>query len=391
MSRSILPSPRALRLCLGLLAAAGAGALPALAEEQRSPTPVLSLLAGGDVTLGYHLSEFFTELRERGIQDEGVLRTYPFRHIAERTRRADLFWVNLEGTLTRHREPLEKNFNFRADPADVEILVEAGVDVVCLANNHAFDFGRDGLRETLKTLKRAKLASYGAGMDLEAARRPAVVRQGELSIGFLGYVYLGPESIEPVEIYATQNKAGVAGTHGDLERLAGWVDGDVRKLREDVDLVLVSFHWGREGSHVALPYQRRLARAAATAGADLVVGHHPHALQGYETLGPTLVAYSLGNLMFAGNWSPTARDAALLEFLVTRGADGRLEFTHRFHPIAVDRLPDFPFQPWFHEEVQAARVRRQMECYSQARRDVDCAMPRPDAPGSSGGDDGHRW
>ena len=136
---------------------------------------------------------------------EQELHRYPFLNIAELTRQADLFWINLEGTLTRTTTPVPKNFNFRAEPEDVAILQEAGIDVVSLANNHAFDFGSAGLVETLSTLEAAGIAAHGAGLDLASARRPALLRRNGISVGFLGYVYLGPGSIEPPSIYATRH------------------------------------------------------------------------------------------------------------------------------------------------------------------------------------------
>ena len=371
---------------LGALLCAGPG-------PEAGEAPRVSVLAGGDVTLGAHLPEFLDELRQRGERNEAALRGYPFRRIGKRTRRADIFWINLEGALTHQTEKIEKNFSFRADPAAVRILVQAGVDVACLANNHAFDFGARGLQETLDTLRDAGIAVYGAGRDLAAARRPALVERHGVSLGFIGYVYLGPASIEPAAIYATAGTPGVAGTHGDADRLAGWVDTDVRALRERVDVVLVSFHWGREGSHVVLPYQRRLARVAARAGADLIVGHHPHALQGSETIGRTFVAYSLGNLMFAGNWNPTFKDAALLEMQAAPAEPGGAGHVVRFLPIAVDDLPEAPFQPWFRTGDDARRVLRQIDCYSGATADGECdagglaETPEPRAgPTESGGE-----
>jgi poly-gamma-glutamate synthesis protein (capsule biosynthesis protein) len=339
------------------------------------------LLAGGDVTLGHHLPEFFDELRRRGSVSAEDLRRYPFKQIAPVTRAADIFLVNLEATLTLSSEPVAKNFNFRAAPDDVAILQAGGVDVVSLANNHAYDFGRAGLVETLATLGRAGIASFGAGLDLQEARKPAILEREGLWFGFLGYLFMGDHSIEPTDIYAGVGKAGVAGTHKDLETLAGWVGIDVERLRGRVDVVVVSFHWGREGRNLTQPYQRHLARVAARAGADIVIGHHSHTLQGHERLNGTLVAYSLGNLVFAGNWSPTRKEAALLEvgFHAGGAAQGDLDF--RFLPISVDRQPDFPFQPYFLEEPRAGAVRQYLDCYLGAVEEGECeAAGEPPAP-----------
>lgn len=347
---------------------AGETADAALPEEAAE----VVLLAGGDVTLGYHLPEFCDELRRRGTSGDEDLRRYPFREIASVTRAADLFLVNYEATLTRSGEAVPKNFNFRAAPEDVAILQAAGVDVVSLANNHAYDFGETGLTETLSTLGRAGIASFGAGRDLPEARKPAILERGGLWFGFLGYVFMGDHSIEPPEIYAGAGKAGVAGTHKDLDTLAGWVRTDIEALRGRVDAVVVSFHWGRESRNLTQPYQRHLARVAAGAGADVIVGHHPHTLQGYERLDGSLVAYSLGNLVFAGNWNPTRKEAALLEIRFSTGDDVRKSLDFTFLPISVDRQPGFPFQPYFLQEPRSGAVREALACYLGAAEEGEC-------------------
>ncbi|MFQ5720520.1 MAG: CapA family protein [Acidobacteriota bacterium] len=368
------------RPCLPGLLAAIAELCPALAGD---PAPAagrpLQILVGGDVTLGYHLDEYFDELRARGDTSEAEMTRYPFRRIRSRTRAADLFWINLEGTLTAHGDAVEKNYNFRADPGAVNVLVDAGVDVACLANNHAFDFGVAGVVETRATLDAAGIGAYGAGRDLAEARRPLILSRHDRTFGFIGYVWLGALTSEPEEMFATATTAGVAGTRGQIDRLARWVDEDVRALARSVDTVLVSFHWGREATHLVLPGQRRLAQVAARAGAHLVVGHHPHALQGFERFGETFVAYSLGNLMFAGNWNPTFKDAALLEVLVPRTGRGLADT--RFLPIGVDSLPGAPFQPWFRTGADADRVLADLDCFSHATTEDACAPATPTATG----------
>ncbi len=361
---------------------ADAAALTA-ALAGRQPHAELILLAGGDVTLGAHLPAFFRELRERGGDHARDLVGYPFRRLAPLTRSADLFLVNLEGTLTRHREPLEKNFVFRADPRDVALLQAAGVDVVSLANNHAMDFGPKGLEDTLAALGRAGIAAFGAGENLAAARRPAMVERGGVRVGFLGYLHLGDHSVEPPEIYAGPERPGAAGTEEGVEIVARWVGEDVRALRPQVDLLLVVFHWGWEGRNLVEPDQERLALAAAEAGADVVVGHHPHALQGFTQAAGVPVAYSLGNLVFVGAWRPARQEGALLEVAYrSAGAPaacrppgappGRGHVQARLLPLHVDHRPHCPFQPHLLAGAEACRVRWLAQCYAAAVEEGEC-------------------
>ncbi|MCZ6832315.1 MAG: CapA family protein [Acidobacteria bacterium] len=350
-------------LILALGAFPAATPILAAAEPQRS----LVLLAGGDVTLGYHLPEFQDELMARGMSATESA-AYPFARIAAITRAADLFLVNLEGTLTTQGQPVEKSFNFKAEPQDVAILQTAGVDVVSLANNHALDYSAEGLRQTRATLLRAGIAAFGAGRDLAEARRPAILERNGVRVGFLGYLFMGDHTIEPEVIYAGPGRAGAAGTHKDLPTLLHWIREDVTALRPRVDLLVVVFHGGRESSNLIEPYQRQVAETAVAAGADLLVGHHPHTLQGLEQIAGATVAYSLGNLMFAGNWNPRRKEAALLELTWKEASRTRV----RILPLAVDNLPAEPFQPRFLPEDQAARVHALMNCYITALEEGAC-------------------
>jgi hypothetical protein len=357
------------------------GAAAGVATDQpaalQAPSP-LTLLAGGDVTLGYHLPEFQEELRQRGA-GEGELIAYPFARIADTTRRADLFLVNLEGTLTTGGEPVEKSFNFRADPHAVAVLQSAGVDVVSLANNHAFDFGAEGLEQTRASLLAGGIAAFGAGRDLQQARTPAVLMRRGMQVGFLGYLFMGGHTIEPEVMYAGTDSPGVAGTHKDLPLLLSWIREDIAALRDRVDLLVVVLHWGRESRNTLEPYQRRIAEVTVAAGADVLVGHHSHTLQGLEQKGDAWVAYSLGNLMFAGNWNPKRKEAALLE-VTWRPGDGKPDLAARALPLAVDNMPGEPFQPRFLTGEAAERVRHLMTCYADAREEGACeeALEKPE-------------
>ncbi len=324
------------------------------------------------MTLGHHLPEFFEELKRRGPVDEQTLLEYPFREVSPLTRAADVFWVNSEGTFTRSEDKTEKNFNFKADPVDARILQAAGVDVAQLANNHLYDYGPAGVIETRKTLEQAGIAVYGAGQDLAEARKPVLLERNGLKLGFLGYLYMGEHSIEPEALYATPEKPGIAGTHMDYETIRSWVLEDVSKLRPQVDFVFVGFHWGREGKNLIEPYQRELAHAAVEAGADAVVGHHPHVLQGFEMIGEVPVYYSLGNFVFAGNWNPRRKDAGLLELIARKDGEGKKSVKARLIPISVDRQPGFPFQPYLYPPAEAARVERLASCYLSAKEEGEC-------------------
>lgn len=185
---------------------------------------------------------------------------------------ADVTMVNLENPITERGYKVPKEFNFRMPPKYVQVLLNGGVDVVNLANNHVWDYGPVGLQDTIASLEKVGILHVGAGETGEKARQPAVIKVKGRSIGFLGY-------------YGWE----------------GHVEEDVSALKRKVDLVIVNFHWGIERSNFPEPWQVELAHRAVDAGADVVIGHHPHVLQGMERYNGGVIAYSLGNFIFGGN------------------------------------------------------------------------------------------
>src|SRR5499425_1771937 len=150
------------------------------ASEPALPRPI-TLVAGGDVTLGAHYEEWVDGLRAKGQSGPGV-DGWGFAEVKPLFSGADLVVVNLECPFTTRGEPIPKNFNFRARPATVQVLVDAGVRVASLANNHMMDYGPDGVVDTIATLDAAGIAHFGAGSTLAEARKPAIVEVRGLRI-----------------------------------------------------------------------------------------------------------------------------------------------------------------------------------------------------------------
>jgi poly-gamma-glutamate capsule biosynthesis protein CapA/YwtB (metallophosphatase superfamily) len=264
---------------------------------------------------------------------------YPFEATAPLLREGDLTVANLEGPLTaRGRPEVEKRFTFRVPPASAAVMRRAGIDAVALGNNHVLDQGRVGLEDTLAALREAGIAASGAGMTEREARTPArVVRRG-VRIALLSYSNTFPE-----EFWAKGPSPGTA--YGAMDA----VEADVRAARRDADMVIVSFHWGAELAPDPKEYQTKLGRLAVDAGADLVLGTHPHTLQGIEWYRGALVFYSLGNFAF-GSYSARVKDG-LLARMTFRGRiarpDGLVEPV--WDPVTLVPLdvfnPEVHFQP----------------------------------------------
>ncbi|HEY9617589.1 MAG TPA: CapA family protein [Microcoleaceae cyanobacterium] len=249
--------------------------------------PSVSLLFSGDVTLADHFQEVIGKDYEKVFAK------------MDEYRKADLAMVNLENPLTRSTLAMpDKQFNFKADPDSVKVLTSGGVDLVTIANNHSMDYQAEGLKETMDVLDKAGIQHIGAGNQLTEARRPDIFDVKGQRIAYLAYY--------GDEYGAEDNKAGVSSIKE--ERIAE----DIKSIRDQVDWIVVNFHWGQELATHPADWQTELGRFTIDQGADLVVGHHPHVLQGAEIYRGRPIVYSLGNFIFGGN-PRTDYDTAVLK------------------------------------------------------------------------------
>ncbi len=265
---------------------------PAAAADQPQQEEPLTLAAVGDLMLGGRTGPF---LKEFGIE-------YPFAGVMPTLRRADIVVGNLESSIsTRGTAAENKKFTLQADPLAARALKKAGVRVVSLANNHSMDFGPLALEDTFAALDDNNILYTGAGMNLDDARSPAIVKIKGKTLAFLSY-----SLTFPLEFYASAGRAGTAPGYAEF------VKADIEKVRPSADLVIVSFHWGAELMTNAKDYQIELGHQAIDWGADLVLGHHPHVLQEIEIYKGRLIAYSLGNFVFGSESNHTNSSMILL-------------------------------------------------------------------------------
>jgi poly-gamma-glutamate capsule biosynthesis protein CapA/YwtB (metallophosphatase superfamily) len=258
------------------------------AEVQPKPVEEVTIAAVGDLMLGGRTEPFLVEFGP----------DYPFRDILPVLQKADLVAGNLESPISIRGTAVEnKKFTLRAGPIAGRTLKAGNIRVVSLANNHMMDFGPLALQDTLTALAENDILFTGAGMGLDDARAPAIVKIKGKTLAFLSY-----SLTFPLEFFASAGQPGTAPGYGDF------VKADIEKVRPSADLVIVSFHWGAELMPSAKDYQIELGRKAVDWGADLVLGHHPHVLQELELYKGKLIAYSLGNFVFGSesnrtNWS----------------------------------------------------------------------------------------
>ncbi len=248
----------------------------------------ITLLFAGDVLLDSEYAVMY-EYRRRGEQIEGVFSS----ELLDQMHAADLFMINNEFTFTDRGEPLEgKRFTFRAKPEDVSVLHEMGVDIVSLANNHAYDYGEVSLLDTLDTLDGAGIARVGAGRNLKEAMQPVYYVANNYKIAIVSATQMERFQV-PDTKGATENGAGVFRCM-DEENL-------IKALGEaklESDYVILYIHWGTENQEEIDWWQETQSEVYAKAGADLIIGGHPHVLQKLDLVEGVPVVYSLGNFWF---------------------------------------------------------------------------------------------
>lgn len=258
--------------------------------DEVSPSSPLRVAFGGDVLLSNHvLNAYDTAGNIGGALDQG------FQSIIETS---DIFMVNQEFPFSHRGTAAEdKQFTFRLPPERVSILQEMGIDIVTLANNHALDFGTDALLDTCRVLDEAGIRRVGAGADLNEAKKPVIMEIRGRRIGFLG-----ASRVIPVGSWnATATGPGMLTTYDPAALLT-----EIQAVREECDLVIVYVHWGIEKDERPQEYQRTLGRQYIDAGADMVIGSHPHVLQGIEYYQGKPIVYSLGNFIFGSSIPRTA-------------------------------------------------------------------------------------
>jgi hypothetical protein len=221
-------------------------------------------------------------------------------------RHADLTFGNLECAVSTRGEPFPKEYNFRATPAALAGLRRnSGIDVLNLANNHVGDYGPAATLDTVRGVERLGMKAVGAGPDLQRALAPQVVQRLGLKVAFVGF-----SEIAPIEFAAAPDHPGTAWARPDQIAAA------VHAARREADVVVATFHWGIEKQTLETARQRELADVAVRAGAQVVIGAHPHTLQPVRRQGGAIVAYSLGNFVF-GAQSPETTSTGILELDLT--------------------------------------------------------------------------
>jgi poly-gamma-glutamate capsule biosynthesis protein CapA/YwtB (metallophosphatase superfamily) len=255
-------------------------------KPEVKPEPVkettIKISAAGDFTLGTDESFNYSSSFNKAASDNGL--EYFVKELDNIFVNDDFTTVNLETTLTNATQKAAKTFRFKGDPSYAKILVLGGIEAVNLANNHIHDYLDKGYEDTMDSLKNQDIGYFGYDNKYMTTVK-------DIKIGALGY-----------EGWA------------DTPEIRSQVEQDINELRaQGAQIILVHYHWGSERHYVPDSSQKSLARFTVDSGADLILGHHPHVVQGIEEYKGKFIVYSLGNFMFGGNRNPSDKDTFVFQ------------------------------------------------------------------------------
>ena len=312
-------------------------------EETTTPEPTaepvsITVSMVGDCTLGTDVNfdqstsfDAFYQMKN----DPG----YFFQNVKDIFTADDLTVANMEGTLTTSNDRQQKTFAFKGNPSYTEILTQGGVEATNLANNHSHDYGDQSYEDTIQYLEAAGITTFGYD-------RTAVMDVKGIKVGLIG-------------IYELKDGLG---------RQQQVIDTIQEVKDQGAQVIIVSFHWGTETSNIPDDIQKTLAHLAVDQGADLVVGHHPHVLQGIEKYQGKNIVYSLGNFCFGGNKNPSDKDTMIFQqtFTVENGELVEDDVTNII-PCSLSSESSYNnYQPMVLEGSEKERVLQKIEEFSAA-------------------------
>lgn len=257
------------------------------------------ITAVGDCTIGtdpkFPYEDSLVQVYDKNNQDD----SYFFKNVYDIISNDDLTIANMEGTFTTRTDKVIKAYNFKADPKMVKVFTSSSVEAVNIANNHTYDFGEGGFEDTVNTLKDAKLVYFGYDTY-------QILEVNGIKIGLAGLTNCNDYDCDIIN-----------------EDLYKKVDNAISYFEEQTDLVIISFHWGVEATLKQTDEEVALAHYAIDKGADLILGHHPHRIQGIETYNGKNIVYSLSNFVFGGVRYPSYIDTFLYQQTFTL-EDGKI-------------------------------------------------------------------
>ncbi|MEI4803672.1 CapA family protein [Bacillus sp. FJAT-51639] len=278
-------------------------------EQTKKPKedPEITLTFSGDTMFDWQLRPV--------IQSKGA--DYPFQHVKPEIEKADYSFVNLESAFTTHEKKYPGQlFWIKSDPSTLKAIKNTGYDIVNIGNNHTLDYYQEGLLDTISHVEKMGFPYIGAGKNTKDAYTSREVTIKGKKFKFLSFVRFMPDAAWA----ATDNKPGIANGY-DLNL----VTKTIKEQKKDADYMIVYMHWGVEKTNRPAAYQKEYVQKMVEAGANAIVGSHPHWLQGFEYYDKVPVAYSLGNFLFPDYVKGHSAETGVLT-IKFKGNDVRMSF-----------------------------------------------------------------
>jgi gamma-polyglutamate biosynthesis protein CapA len=250
----------------------------------------VTFIAAGDVMLDRRVKIYMSE--------KGSI--YPFGKITGFVKRHDLSFCNLEGPVSVRGKQVPKAYSFRFDPALLDGLRNTGFNMYSLANNHMLDYGGEALLDTVAFMEQQGYFYSGAGKNSKEASSARYLEINGIKFAFIANVDFGMEG--------WQDSAGGGVPQAFDKKPISEITSEIEKAKKQADFVIVSFHWGEEYKNFPNKRQKSISHSCIDSGADLVIGHHPHVMQGVEKYKGKIILYSLGNFVFDQRF-PRTREA----------------------------------------------------------------------------------
>ncbi len=245
-------------------------------QNSKRQLPSVRFLAVGDIMLA------------RGTEKISLRKgfNFPFEKIFKIIKGYDLAFCNLESIISAKGTPINKPITFEADTLFLTPFKLSGFNIINLSNNHALDYGREALTDCIKRLKKAGFYTVGAGDNLKKAYKPLIIKKNSLKIAFISFCSI------PTGLPVKKDRSQIAVFNLDT------AISIIQRIRDTVDFIILSLHWGIEYQHSPSSQQKIIAHKLIDNGADIVIGHHPHVIQEFEFYKNKPIIYSLGNFIF---------------------------------------------------------------------------------------------
>lgn len=251
------------------------------AEKTEKANAIMSF--AGDCTIGYDNNFGYANTFPAVFKSHNSDYSYFFKNVKDIFSKDDLTAVNLEGTFTSATVKAVKTYNFKSSPDFAKVLTAGGIEAVNISNNHIYDYLNQGFADTKTALSNEKINYFGEGNKY-------ITEIKGIKFGFLGYnAFNGNESF------------------------LNTLKADITSLKAQGCIVIINFHFGVEGSYTPNQSQKNIAHFAVDNGADMIIGHHPHVIQGIETYKNKIICYSMGNFCFGGNTNPSDKDTFIIQ------------------------------------------------------------------------------